>query len=441
MSRTASNDPRFRCVGIGIGPANLSLASLLHDHPDTTNLFVEKSPCFGWHDGQQISGATLQVSMLKDLVSLSDPTNSFSFLAYLHSQGRIYHFINAQFDAVPRREFRNYLEWASERNPNLSFGEEVLGVDFDGRDFIVRTSRREVAAENVVLGVGNRPWVPDAAEAVLGPSQFHVSEFVDRAQQLAGKRVCVVGGGQSGAEAFLDLISRPAEQMPRRVSWISRRANYFPIDDSPFTNDYYMPCYSNYFYGLERETRQAFNSRQILSSDGISEATLREIYQRIYVHRFIDRAPDLVALYPNRQVTRIGGAASGTWSLTLANKDHSDVEEHVEVDTVVWATGFRPASMDFLDPIAPRLEREGEELRVDEDFAVRWDGPPDRNIFVQNGARAQRGLADPNLSLVAWRSRRIADRLRQVRSDDQLAGFIEWQAKPATPQANSDQSR
>ena len=42
-------------------------------------------------------------------------------------------------------------------------------------------------------------------------------------------RVGVVGGGQSGAEAFLDLISRTDGALPRRVIWISRRAKLFPL--------------------------------------------------------------------------------------------------------------------------------------------------------------------------------------------------------------------
>lgn len=426
--------PRFRCLGIGIGPANLSLAALLHAHPNVPNLFVERSPRFNWHDGQHFEGATLQVSILKDLVSLSDPTSPFSFLSYLHSEGRIYHFINAQFDAVPRREFRNYLEWASRRNPNLSFGEEALLVDFNGRDFCVETTKRRIVAENIVIGVGSRPWVPDTAAALLGPTQFHVSEFAARSQDLGGKRVCVVGGGQSGAEAFLELISRPPDSRPRRVVWISRRPNYFPIDDSPFTNDFYMPDYSDYFYSLPREQRHAFNDRNILTSDGISEATLREIYQRIYVNRFVEGIADLVALYPNRQVVRVDRTSLGAWSLTMVGNNNPDAQEPVEADVIVWATGFRPASMNFLEPIADRLEHEGPELRIDEDFALRWDGPPDRNIFVQNAARGQRGLADPNLSLVAWRSQRIADRLRHVRSNDQLAGFIDWAGKPTASQ-------
>jgi lysine N6-hydroxylase len=420
----------YRCVGIGVGPANLSLAALMHSHPEITNLFVDKKERFGWHDGQQIPNTTIQVSMLKDLVSLSEPTSEYSFLSYLHESGRLYHYLNAQFDAVPRQEFRNYMEWACRKNEHIVFGRQVLSVEYSGV-FSVRLSAGTVTADNIVIGVGVQPWVPPKAEPFLGVRQFHVSDFLGKADGLGGLRVGVVGGGQSGAEAFLDLISRVGAEMPRRVVWISRRPNYFPLDDSPFTNDYFMPGYSDYFAGLDAVTRRAFNTRHILSSDGISDATLRLIYQRIYTNRFINGYADLVALYPNRQVTDVTAVPGGAWDLTLAHNDHPGVVESTELDVVIWATGFLPAPMDFLDPVRARLEREGDEYKIDDSFAVQWDGPPDRNIFIQNAARGQRGLADPNLSLNAWRSQRILDRLRGVRTEHHLDSFIEWMTKPA----------
>lgn len=434
MRETALNgeSPHFNLVGIGVGPANLSLASLLYGHPEVTNRFIEKQMGFGWHDGQQVPGASLQVSTLKDLVTLSDPANAFSFLSYLHAHGRLYHFINAQFDTVPRQEFRNYMEWASRRNHNIVFGEEVLSVGFSNK-FDIRTTSGQMTADNVVIGVGGEPWVPTHARDALGDTQFHVCDFVTKCVNLGGKRVAVVGGGQSGAESFLDLISRPTSELPRRVSWISRRANFLPLDNSPFTNDYYMPSFSDYFFGLDRPVREAFTARHVLTSDGISESTLREIYQRAYVHRFVHGAADLFVLYPNREVTQVTAVGSGTgWDLQLAHNDITDAVEHIEVDLIVWATGFRPARMDFLAPIAHRIEREGSEIRIDASFAAVWDGPPDHNIFVQNAARQQRGLADPNLSLVAWRAQRIVDRLRGVRTENQTPSFIEWSAKLPT---------
>jgi lysine N6-hydroxylase len=190
-----------------------------------------------------------------------------------------------------------------------------------------------------------------------------------------------------------------------------------------------MPSHSDYFYGLPVEARASFNAEQILSSDGVSESTLREIYQRLYMHRFVDGSPDLAELRPNREVTEVTGGGSQPWDIAVRHNDEQGGVEHIEADVVVWATGFRPAPMEFLAPITGRLEHEGGELRVDQDFAVNWDGPMARRIFVQNAVRQQRGLADPNLSLNAWRSRRIADRLLGTRADDQLASFIEWSSK------------
>ncbi|MFD7507789.1 lysine N(6)-hydroxylase/L-ornithine N(5)-oxygenase family protein [Streptomyces sp. NPDC059853] len=422
----------YHCVGIGAGPANLSLASLLHPVRSLSNLFLDRKERFSWHDGQQIPGSSLQVSLFKDLVTLADPTNPFSFLAYLHDQGRIHHFINARFTSVAREEFREYLDWACRRNENVVFGENVREVDFDGV-FRVQTDRRTVTADNLVVGVGNRPSVPEYAVPHLDATNFHVSEFVRRLPGTGGKRVVVVGGGQSGAEAFEYLAARQGAEQPRRVSWISRRRNFFPIDDSPFTNDFFMPCHSEYFYALPPELREAFNTKYVLSSDGISESTLRSVYQRLYARRFIDGLDDLVGLYPNRETTGLSAGVDGSWVVTTRHCDHPASEERFEADVVVWATGFVPAPLDFLGPLANRLEWEGTEPRVDPDFAVRWDGPPGHNIFFQNAVRSQRGLADVNLSLNAWRSRRIVDRLCGRRSDEQLPSFIEWSAKASAP--------
>jgi len=432
VREAAGKQPRhYRCVGIGVGPANLSLASLMYSHPEITNLFMDKKQSFGWHDGQQIPDSTIQVSMIKDLVSLADPTNAYSFLSYLHDLGRIHHFINAQFDAVPRPEFRNYMEWASRKNENIHFGQEVLSVEYTDT-FSIRTRTATVTADNIVIGVGIQPRIPAQAHPHLGDRQFHVSEFLGKARSLGGLRIGVIGGGQSAAEAFLDLISRPGEELPRRVAWISQRPNYFPLDDSPFTNDYYMPSYSDHFAGLDPATRRAFNSRQILTSDGISIATLRLIYQRIYMHRFINGYTDLVALYPNRVAADVTPAPGPAWNLALAHNDHDDVREDIELDVVIWATGFRPAPLDFLEPIKSRLEREGDEYKIDRSFAVQWDGPAERNIFLQNAARGQRGLADSNLSLNAWRSQRILDRLRGIHTEHHLGSFIDWMTKPSS---------
>ena len=410
-------------IGIGVGPANLSLASLLSGET-VSNVFLDRREGFAWHAGMQLPHANLQVSLFKDLVTLADPTNPYSFLAYLHASGRIYHFLNARFDAVTRKEFSLYLDWAARLNPNVCFGEEVLDIRFDG-DFAVTTDKRELRSHNIAVGVGQSPKVPIFARNFLGARQFHSADFIWKAGSLGGKCVAVVGGGQSGAEIFLNLLARSGEDAPERISWVSRRTCYWPIDDTAFTNDLFMPCHQSYFASLDEATRKRFLIDNVLASDGISADTLKQIYQTLYLRRYVDGEPNRVALLPGRAATGVSPAGLG-WHLELHHRN-LDVPEEVFADVVIWATGYENPERSFLGGIEERIERVGDEFRVDAHFRAVWDGPADRSIFIQNGTRAQKGLADPNLSLLAWRSECIIGRLtgRPLRHE-QVPSHVTW---------------
>lgn len=79
-------------VGIGFGPANLALAIAVDEHnrrdPQQALKvgFLEKQATFGWHRGMLLEGATMQVSFLKDLVTMRDPRSRFTFLTYLQER-------------------------------------------------------------------------------------------------------------------------------------------------------------------------------------------------------------------------------------------------------------------------------------------------------------------------------------------------------------------
>ena len=128
----------FHCVGIGCGPSNLSIASLLHGQAEVRSIFFDMKPEFSWHSGMLLPDASLQVSLFKDLVTLADPGNRFSFISYLHVHGRLLRFLNARFDQLSRVEFADYLRWAAHANENIHFGERVENVDFDGGFILVR---------------------------------------------------------------------------------------------------------------------------------------------------------------------------------------------------------------------------------------------------------------------------------------------------------------
>src|SRR5262245_61603677 len=89
----------YDLVGVGFGPSNLALAIALTEFNEqtakpVTAQFLERQPRFGWHRGMLIEDATMQVSFLKDLVTMRNPTSRFSFLCYLKARDRLVDFIN-----------------------------------------------------------------------------------------------------------------------------------------------------------------------------------------------------------------------------------------------------------------------------------------------------------------------------------------------------------
>jgi hypothetical protein len=144
--------PTVDVLGIGFGPSNLALALAIGDHNTSvpsdqrlTARFVEQQAAFGWHRGMLLEGATMQVSFLKDLVTMRDPTSPRSFLAYLRDKDRLADFINNKSLFPSRVEFHDYLEWAAS-------GVEEL-VDYGTRAVAVHPVRRDDEAAVTELDV------------------------------------------------------------------------------------------------------------------------------------------------------------------------------------------------------------------------------------------------------------------------------------------------
>ncbi len=165
----------FDAVGVGLGPFNLSTAALLEPVKNLNTLFFEREKEFQWHPGLLFPDATIQVSFLKDLVSLADPQSHYSFLAFLFANRRLYRFINANFTRVSRVEFNQYFRWVANRLPNLEFGQNVHSISLEDESFIVRTSRGQVRARNIILGAGLQPTIPACAVDFMNARRLEFS--------------------------------------------------------------------------------------------------------------------------------------------------------------------------------------------------------------------------------------------------------------------------
>jgi lysine N6-hydroxylase len=413
-------------VGIGIGPFNLSLAAMIQPLDEMRSRFFDRRSHFDWHPGLLFPEATIQVSFLKDLVTLADPTSAYSFLSFLFENKRLYRFINADFARVTRMEFNQYLRWVCASLPNLEFGRGVETMLFDGESLVVELEDETVRTKNIILGTGLTPVIPACALPHVGTTVLHASRFLKQHLQTGGKRVAVVGGGQTGGEVFNHLLSDHA-LMPCEISWISRRPNFQPLDESPFTNDLFTPNYSDYFFSLPRAEKNAILAQQKLASDGISGDLLALIYQRLYQIEFLNGNNRVCNLLPQQELIAMSSSGEG-WLLKLRNGMNNE-EETLEVDIVVLCTGSEYRQPKYLDQMNGLISMEpGGGFKMREDFSIVWDGPPEFNIYVQNAARHTRGVADPNLSLMAWRSATILNSLagREIHALKDSSTVFDW---------------
>ena len=264
---------RYDFIGIvGIGPFNLSVAALAEGLDGFSSLFLERKPDFAWHPGMMVPDCAMQTSFLKDLVSAVEPTNRYSFVNYLVQQKKFYRFLTTEQRTVSREEFSDYLAWVAKRLSNLAFNQPVTRVTFSDatRLFTVETAHDCFQARHVCLGIGKQARLPACV------TEQH------------GKRVTIVGGGQSGADLFLNIF-RGEWGQPAALNWVSRRNNYNALDEAAFANEYFTPEYLESFSTLDESARQQMLSEQKMTSDGITSESLLAIYRAL-------GAPDAVAL-------------------------------------------------------------------------------------------------------------------------------------------------
>ncbi|GLY17690.1 SidA/IucD/PvdA family monooxygenase [Kineosporia rhizophila] len=418
--------PIYDLIGIGFGPSNLALAIAAVEHNDGAGdaervavRFFERQPTFGWHRGMLLDDATMQVSFLKDLVTLRNPASQFSFLAYLHECGRLVDFINHKTLFPLRVEFHAYLEWAAARvadlvdwghevvalEPVLSHG-EVVAVDVTARELTPDGDGREVTyrARNVVIGTGLRPRFP---EGISGSEHvWHNHQLLHRVEEIdaaSAKRFVVVGAGQSAAEVTAFLHERFADA---EIVSVFSRYGYSPADDSPFANRIFDPAAVDDFFDASPEVRQMLLNYHANTNYSVVDGELiEELYRRSYQEK-VNGRERLTMLNVSRveQVREQAGQVAVTVrSLT------SDRRVEIEADLAVFATGYDPVDprplLGDLAGLCPTDENG--RLRIRRDYRVETAPGIRAGIYLQGGTEHTHGLSSSLLSTIAVRAGEI----------------------------------
>jgi L-ornithine N5-oxygenase len=411
-------------LGVGFGPSNLGLAVAIEEHNDGTAgpaiaaRFVERQPRFGWHRGMLLDDATMQVTFLKDLVTLRNPASDYSFVSYLHDRGRLVDFVNHKILFPLRLEFHDYLEWAAARVEHLVAYDQtvddvrpvveagrVVAFDVCATDRAGTTRVRR--ARNVAVAVGLAPRLPDDVE--LGPRVWHNLDLVSRVERVpadpAPRRFVVVGAGQSAAEAVEFLHRRfPSAE----VCSVFARYGYSPSDDTPYANRIFDPeAVDTYFGADEQVKRMLFDYHRNTNYSVVDPDLINELYRREYQERVVGRRR-LRMMNASRLVEL---DADGDAATVAVEHLPTGTVERLDVDAVVFATGYRPTdAVDLLGEAGKLVRRRLDGApEVGRDYRLAIDGPSDAGLYLQGGTEHVHGITSTLLSNIAVRAGEIVE--------------------------------
>ncbi|MEU6643643.1 lysine N(6)-hydroxylase/L-ornithine N(5)-oxygenase family protein [Saccharomonospora sp. NPDC046836] len=429
----------YDVAGIGFGPANLSLAIAIEEYGASrpgkgiSSLFFERQASFGWHRNMLLPSATMQISFLKDLVTIRNPTSSFSFVAYLHASGRLPQFVNKQDFFPTRREFHSYLEWAQARvSDRIAYGSEVTSIRLpageaaEAPDHLLLeiaddTGRRVIKARNVVISTGLVPSLPEGTER--DERVWHSCDFLEQYRRMDPRtlrRVAVAGAGQSAAEITRFLY----DELPHaQVYAVTPSYGYSVADDTPFANQVFdQPAVDDYYFGTE-QTREAFwRYHRNTNYSVVDDEVIRELYRRSY-------DDDVLGVRRLRflNLTRVTGAkrAGEETRISLQVGEDGEVRE-LDVDALVCATGYRamePAGL-LGDLDRHCLRDEADRYQVDRDYRLVTVPEVRCGIYLQGGTEHTHGLTSSLLSTIALRSGEIVESIVSRQAGDNVDSAV-----------------
>ena len=407
-------------IAIGLGPFNLSLASLLHEKTELNYLFFEKKAQFDWHAGMQLPNTVLQVPFMADLVSMVDPTSPLSFLNYLKSQQRLYKFYFLEQPHIPRREYNHYCQWVADQLGHIQYQSTVKAIyaKSEGFEVVVEQGGRFIRylCRNLVIGSGNQPYLPECLRKLqqqVPEKCIHSAEYLTHKKGKLKGNVVVLGSGQSSAEVFLDLFDQQYQHdcvstADFKLHWLTRSNGFFPMEYAPLGLEHFSPNYTQHFYRLSETQKAAQLKDQGLLYKGISAKTIREIYQKLY-HRSIAFAAQATHLHAQIQLLDAELVESQQIRLSL---EHTVTEQrfYMDVDFVVASTGYYSPEFSFLKYLKPLITTDqAGRWTVSQDYRLQHTAMGE--IYVQNQEMHSHGVGTPDLGLGAFRAATIANQL------------------------------
>lgn len=430
----------YDVIGIGFGPANLSLGVALEEAEERGDglrrLFLEAQAEQCWHPGMLIESSLIQITVLKDLVLPVNPRSRFTFLSYLQEKGRLFQFLNLR-DLFPSRvEFNDYLCWvAAQLSDRVRYHRRVSSVrpveragEVDLLEVVAvdggTGAEERYLARNVVVATGGRPWVPPqlGIRAEEGSDRvFHSHQFMTRMDRAfpdrqAPHRFVVVGAGQSGAELFYTLYNRYPNA---DVTATLRGFGYKPADESDFVNEVFLPEMVDFFYDLPKERQpELIDSFRDVNYAVVDHPLIKKIYRALYDDRV--RGIERARVVPYQHLVSVEereGAVHARFRDLVRGR-----ESTLECDGLLLCTGYRwDKEHPLLEELAPWIESDAGGYRVLREYRLAGRPGLRAGVYLQGYCESTHGISETVLSLLPVRAQDILRSLLEERARDEEA--------------------
>ncbi|WP_329095570.1 lysine N(6)-hydroxylase/L-ornithine N(5)-oxygenase family protein [Streptomyces sp. NBC_01439] len=414
-------------LAIGAGPANLALAAAIEESGSAEladgTLLLEQSPDITWQRDLLMPWARSQVSFLKDLVTLRNPSSRFTFLNFLHAQGRLDEFVNLGTFHPFRWEFSDYLQWVATSLEHVTIRYDARATHVDPVHTTDRTltgwtvhltDGDTIHCRDLVIGGGRDPRIPETFTTLPPDRLIHSAQYrtkITRIPKDQPLRIAVVGGAQSAAEMFYALHENlPASHITMLVRSIGLQ-NY---QSSKFVNELFFPSFVDEFYDSPTEVRaQILDEMRFTNYAGLAPPFLDELYTMLYRQKTVGPQRSEV-----RAMTEVVGARLDGDEVVLDLRDRlSGKTEPLRCDLVVLGTGYDPRKPTLVRELATRIGLD--DVTVSRNYRVDLGTPTRGALYLQGVNEKTHGIADSLISVLAHRSHDILTDLLTRRTTTQ----------------------
>ena len=322
-----SSDKIYDCIVVGAGPGGIVATKELLESGISDVLCLEKSDAIG---GVFSKGY--------DNLQLTSSATFSMFSDFLNKEGEENHFWSKE-EAVSY--WTRYADHFGVTR-HIQFNTQVVDVEEmkDG-SWIVKTDSDQIITQRIVLATGNNSVenYPDWAETLTQVEYSHSKNYKN-ASQYAGKRVLVVGGGESASDIALE-ISQVADQcwisLRESAGWVvPRKRGKYATDISTHRGVWDLPRhYGEYFTRRSIEIEKSKNDPLY---DAVAMLNSRITDPKgiwsTYGTKTIALA-EAIAYHNCKVVGEISEVADG--GRNLVDADGLQLED---VDAVVFSTGY-----------------------------------------------------------------------------------------------------